>query len=74
MDQLELEKLFSNTFPFWNELSTEDKDTLLRSSVSASFKKGTNVHNGAECTGVILVKSGSLRLYMLSDDGKEVTL
>ena len=33
-----------------------------------------NIHNGTECTGVILVRSGSLRLYMLSGDGKEVTL
>jgi CRP/FNR family transcriptional regulator len=38
------------------------------------FQKGTNIHDGNECTGIILIKSGSLRLYMLSEDGKEVTL
>jgi CRP/FNR family transcriptional regulator len=38
------------------------------------FEKGTNVHDGNECTGVILIKTGSLRLYILSDEGKEITL
>ncbi len=55
-------------------MSETDKETFIRSSHSFTFEKGTNIHDGNECTGVILVKSGSLRLYMLSDDGKEITL
>ena len=74
MNDLKLEKLFENTFPFWNKMEKYDKETFLRSSHLVQFKKGTNIHNGNECTGVILVRSGSLRLYLLSDDGKEVTL
>ena len=68
------QELFANTFPFWAKMSDSDKDLFLRSSQSVKFKKGTNVHNGNECTGVILIKSGSLRLYILSEDGKEITL
>ena len=67
-------ELFANTFPFWDKMSDADKDLFLRSSQSIKFKKGTNVHNGNECTGVILIRSGSLRLYILSEDGKEITL
>lgn len=66
--------LFRENFPFWDELSDADKETFLNSSVDIGFKKGTNIHNGNECTGIILIKTGSLRLYILSDEGKEITL
>ena len=49
-------------------------DTFLRSSYKISFKKGMNIHDGNECTGIILVRSGCLRVYMVSEDGKEITL
>ena len=74
MEQTALSQLFEKTFPFWNQMSKIDKETFLRSSYQTHFPKGTNIHDGNECTGVILVKSGSLRLYLLSEDGKEITL
>ena len=74
MDKKELLELFERTFSFWNNLSNEDKETVCRTAQEVNFKKGTNIHDGNECTGVILVKSGSLRIYMLSEDGKEITL
>lgn len=66
--------LFRENFPFWDKLSDADKETFLNSSVDIGFKKGTNIHNGNECTGIILIRTGSLRLYILSDEGKEITL
>ena len=74
MEQTALLQLFEKTFPFWSQMSKNDKETFLRSSYQMKFQKGTNIHDGNECTGVILVKSGSLRLYLLSDEGKEITL
>ena len=74
MESEELIKLLRDTFPFWDNMSERDKETFIRSSNSIKFKKGTNIHNGNECTGIILIKSGSLRLYLLSDEGKEITL
>lgn len=70
----QLVSIFEDAFPFWENLSNRDKETFLRSSFEVKFARGTNIHDGGECTGVILVKSGSLRLYLLSDEGKEVTL
>ena len=70
----ELTTLFEKTFPFWDGLNTWDRDTFIHSSQSVTFKKGENIHDGGKCTGVILVKTGSLRLYMLSEEGKEITL
>ena len=55
-------------------MSQRDKETFIRSSYKVSFPAGTNIHDGNECTGVILIKSGSLRLYLLSEEGKEITL
>ena len=74
MNENQLTQLFETAFPFWEGLSKWDKETFLHSSYEVNFRAGTNVHDGGECTGVILVKSGSLRLYLLSDEGKEVTL
>ena len=74
MDKNEMQALFATSFPFWDKLTSEQQQYLASCSVSAKFSKGANIHDGNECTGVIFVKSGSLRLYMLSDDGKDITL
>ena len=74
MERGELTELFERAFPFWNYVTNTDRETLINSAVDVTFEKGTNIHDGNECTGVILIKRGSLRLYMLSEEGKEVTL
>ncbi len=74
MEKHELINLFSSVFPFWRSLSETDRETLLRSTQYVEFKKGTSLNDGSSCTGVILVKSGSLRIYIMSEDGKEITL
>ena len=74
MKSNETASLFSRTFPFWDKISENDRETLQRSSVEVGFAKGENLHDGNRCTGVILLRSGCLRVYMLSDEGKEITL
>ena len=74
MSDENLVSLFKESFPFWNDLSKTDQETFINSSQYISFRKGTNIHNGNECTGIILIRTGSLRLYILSDEGKEITL
>ena len=40
-----------------------------------TISKGTVIQNhAAECTGLLVVKSGQLRAYILSDEGREITL
>lgn len=70
----DVRELLQGSFPFWDKMSETDKETFLRSSQSVKFKKETNIHNGNECTGVILIRKGTLRMYLLSEDGKEITL
>ncbi len=74
METQEFIDLFDEAFPFWNNLSRWDKDTFLHSSYAVKYNRGANIHDGGQCTGVILIKSGVLRVYMLSDEGKEITL
>ena len=74
MENKEIISLFEETFPFWQSLKESDRAMLIGSTQTVKFEAGTNIHDGNECTGVILVKRGSLRLYILSEDGKDITL
>lgn len=68
------EETLSQAFSFWDGLDEEAKRTLCQQSAPITYPKGAHIHDGQECTGVILVKSGCLRVYLLSETGKEVTL
>jgi len=66
---------FDTYFPVWDKLNTEQKELISKSLITQRIEKGTIVHNGAlDCTGLLLVKSGQLRTYILSDEGREITL
>ena len=66
---------FSQCFPIWNKL-TADQQARLRSVTDLQrIPKGTVVHDGSpECKGMVLVKSGQLRAYLLNEEGREVTI
>lgn len=74
MESCHFHALYSEYFPFWAELTPADQTLLCQNSGTVHYKKGDHVHNGSECTGVIIVRSGALRLYILSEAGREVTL
>lgn len=74
MEQKDRE-LLQELLPFWDKLKETEKEELLRHAVLNHYQDGQNIHGGYEdCTGVIAVKKGRLRVYLLSDEGKEVTL
>ena len=66
---------FEHLFPVWEQLNTTQKNRILDSLIERQIKKGTMIHNGSmDCTGLLLVKHGQLRAYILSDEGREITL
>ena len=68
-------RFIQSMLPFWDRLSPAQAEHLLRHTRAVTFEPGQNVHSGAnECVGVLLIKSGELRTYILSDEGKEITL
>lgn len=66
---------FEDCFPVWEKLNTTQKNRLLGSLMTRQIKKGTLIHNDSiDCTGLLIVKSGQLRAFILSEDGREVTI
>ena len=65
----------SEFFPVWKQLTPVQQDLVQKSLVSRVAKKGELVHNGSlDCAGLMMVESGQLRSYILSDEGREITL
>ena len=65
---------FASYFPIWNKLNEQEQALLKNSVYEKNIEAGTLVKSGGDCLGLMLVKSGQLRAYVQSDDGKEVTL
>nr|WP_319489775.1 Crp/Fnr family transcriptional regulator [uncultured Caproiciproducens sp.] len=62
-------------FPFWNSLTERQKNMLEQSAVSSVYEKGQRLHDGSQdCMGLIMVLSGHLRAFILSETGKEITI
>ncbi|MCI8796866.1 MAG: Crp/Fnr family transcriptional regulator [Dorea sp.] len=74
MSEKVFESIYKEIFPFWEKISDEDREYICQNSYGVTYPKGKNIHDGSECSGVILVRSGSLRLYMMSEEGKDITL
>lgn len=67
--------VYRQYFPFWDHLTDEQRGLLCGNTSEVCFKKGTNIHGLEDsCTGAIMVISGCLRAYLLSENGKEITL
>ncbi len=66
---------FKNYFPVWDKLTNDQKEKIAQTKEFHSVKKGAHIHDSsAECLGLILVKNGQLRAYILSEDGREITI
>lgn len=61
--------------PIWEKLDQSQQDMLMNSAVIRRFRKGEILHNGVDdCTGLILVVSGQLRAFTISNEGREITM
>ena len=66
---------FSQYFPIWNKLTDDQRQRISQRVVRREVKKGTLLHDSSnECTGLLLVRTGQLRAYILSDEGREITI
>lgn len=68
-------KEFQDYFSVWNKLTAAQQKQLKHAVRYEHAKKGTIIHNGSlDCVGVLLIHSGQLRAYMISEEGREITL
>ncbi len=67
--------LLAEALPFWEKLSSDEKNFLIENTGAVSYKKNSVIHTAEfECLGMLFVTEGSLRVYMLSEQGREITL
>ena len=61
--------------PIWSSLTEQEQETLRRSAFVRHYEKGAFIHSSdTECLGMLFVLSGEIRAYLLSEEGREVTL
>ena len=74
MEPTDFEPVYREYFPFWDKIPPGERAYICQNSYAITYPKGKNIHDGNECSGVFLVRKGSLRLYMMSEEGKDITL
>lgn len=60
---------------FWPQLTPEQTEIISDNTKMMHYAAGETIHSAEhECISVLLVKNGELRTYMLSEDGRDITL
>lgn len=71
----EKKKMLAKLLPFWGKISKDSRENLAMHSREVSYRKGDVIQSSREqCTGVLLIKKGRLRAYIVDTEGKEITL
>ena len=67
--------LLNTHFPAWDKLTLKQQQLIIRASKLSVLPAGSSVHNTAGgCSGLLIVKQGALRVYTLSEEGRDITL
>lgn len=68
-------KFMNEHLTFWDKLSSKEKTLVKNNITKVTYDKGEILYSAdSECLGLILIQKGGLRVYILSEDGREVTL
>lgn len=68
-------RLLKDRLSFWDNITEQEQNYLIENSRCLTYEKGQTLHRGdLDCIGVLLIVSGSLRTFITSDEGREVTL
>ncbi|MCH1981599.1 Crp/Fnr family transcriptional regulator [Ruminococcus sp. OA3] len=75
LTSVQSEFLLKEYFPVWDSLTREEQLNIINNSALKEYGKGELLHQGdMDCVGLFIINTGKIRTYLLSDDGKEVTL
>lgn len=62
-------------YPFWGDLDENERALFASATRQFSYRSGTLIHQpGLRCEGMFYMLKGVLRIYILSDEGREITL
>ena len=68
---MELEAFFPGV---WDKLTDAQRRALESAASPRRLEAGEQLSGAGECVGLLAVRSGRLRAYMISDTGREITL
>ena len=64
-----------SSLPFWEKLTPGEKNAVIQGTYFTGYKADTIIDNSdEECMGMLLVVSGCIRVALLSNEGREITL
>ena len=70
-----MKDFLGSNFPKWELLSDDERQRIIEQAVTKTYQKGDVVHRSSDdCRGILLIKKGQLRPYIVSEEGREVTL
>lgn len=62
-------------YPFWKNLTNKEKEFLTSRSTILDYKKDDFIYSrDGDCLGIFLVLEGQLRIYIQSEESREITL
>ncbi len=71
----DITRFIRESLPFGDKLSENQRNLLLNYTTQHHYQRGESILSSTfECIGLLLIKSGTIRVYILSEEGKEVTL
>ena len=69
------EKAYWETLPFWAHLKDAEQQYIKDNTFVRSYAAGEMIHAAeTECLGMTIVQKGEVRTYILSEEGREITL
>lgn len=70
-----MENKFAKKLPFWDRLTDSEKEFISSYSTVIEYEKGRIIHSDDDnCLGMIMMLEGEIRTYVLSPEGREITL
>ena len=70
-----MKQTLQEVFPFWEALTDQQQKLIEDAKIVENYKKGEMIHRtDNSCKGLVAVSEGQLRTYILSEEGREITL
>lgn len=67
--------LLKKYLSFWDKLTPIEQNYIQEHTNVITYEAGQNIHNAdINCLGLMIVKTGCIRSYILSEKGKDITL
>lgn len=74
MEQQEIREALK-AYPFWEKLTDSEKEQMAGFLRKNEYHAGQMVSSsGSDCLGLFLIHKGTLRVYLISEEGREATV